>query len=180
MLGIFRNFLDSNERAVKQLQSVVDGVNQLEPAIAKLKMADFAPQVLKYKSRLNNGETLDDILPEFFALVREASVRTLKMRLFDVQLMAGTAFHQGKIAEQKTGEGKTLSAVPAVALNAISGRGVHVVTVNDYLARRDAGWMAPIYHLLGLSIGVVFSGKGDLPAAIFDPEYSDESHQDER
>jgi len=83
MLGIFRNFLDSNERAVKQLQSVVDGVNQLEPAIAKLKMADFAPQVLKYKSRLNNGETLDDILPEFFALVREASVRTLKMRLFE-------------------------------------------------------------------------------------------------
>jgi len=116
----------------------------------------------------------------FLLLTREASQRTLGLRLYDVQLISAIAFHQGKIAEQKTGEGKTLSAAPALILNALTGKGSHLITVNDYLAQRDAGWMAPIYNLLGISVAVIYSGKGDQPASIYDPSYTDKTHTDER
>ena len=180
MLGFLNNLFDTNKKEVEKLLVLVKQINGHEAWARNLKDKEFPVQIQKFKNDLRNGANLDDILPEVFALAREASVRTLKMRPFDVQLMAGLAFHQGKIAEQKTGEGKTLSATTAIVLNALSGRGVHLVTVNDYLARRDAGWMGPVYHFLGLSIGVIFSGKGDLPAALYDPEYADSEHTDER
>ena len=180
MFNLLGKLFDTNTKEVEKLLVLVKQINGHEAWARNLKDKEFPVQIQKFKNDLENGANLDDILPEVFALAREASVRTLKMRPFDVQLMAGLAFHQGKIAEQKTGEGKTLSATTAIVLNALSGRGVHLVTVNDYLARRDAGWMGPVYHFLGLSIGVIFSGKGDLPAALYDPEYADSEHTDER
>ncbi len=180
MFGFLSNLLDTNRKEVEKLLVLVKEINSHEAWAKKLKDKEFSVQIQKFKNDLENGAELDDILPEVFALAREAAVRTLKMRPFDVQLMAGIAFHQGKIAEQKTGEGKTLSAVAPMVLNALSGRGAHLVTVNDYLARRDAGWMGQVYHFLGLSVGVIFSGKGDLPAAIYDPDYTDQSHSDDR
>ncbi len=180
MFNLLGKLFDTNTKEVEKLLVLVKQINGHEAWARNLKDKEFPVQIQKFKNDLRNGANLDDILPEVFALAREASVRTLKMRPFDVQLMAGLAFHQGKIAEQKTGEGKTLSATTAIVLNALSGRGVHLVTVNDYLARRDAGWMGPVYHFLGLSIGVIFSGKGDLPAALYDPEYADSEHTDER
>lgn len=180
MFKALTSLFDSNERLLKDYQRTVDKVNNLEKDVAKLSDAAMAEKTLEYKKRIEEGESLDDLLPEAFALVREASKRTLGLRHFDVQLMAGIGFHQGKVSEQKTGEGKTLSATTAVYLNALSGRGVHVVTVNDYLARRDAGWMAQVYHFLGLSTGVIFSGKGDQPAAIYDVNYKGERVGDER
>lgn len=176
-LGLF----NSNQKDISALSALVDQINALEPEMQALKDEDFAPRLAALKEELTQeSQTLDDILPQVFALTREAAVRTLGLRAYDVQLMAGIVFHQGNIAEQKTGEGKTLSAVPAMVLNAITGKGAHLVTVNDYLARRDAGWMAQVYHFLGLTTGVIYSGKGDLPAAIYDPKYSDSSHTDER
>ncbi len=180
MFNLLGRLFDTNSKEVEKLKVLVAQINSHEDWAKKFKDGEVKAQIQKFKNQLEGGAELDDILPEVFALSREASVRTLKMRPFDVQLMAGITFHQGKIAEQKTGEGKTLSAVAAIVLNALTGRGAHLVTVNDYLARRDAGWMGPIYHFLGLSVGVIFSGKGDLPAAIFDPDYSDENHTDER
>jgi len=180
MFNLLGKLFDTNTKEVEKLKVLVDQINSHEDWAKKFKDSELKAQIQKFKNRLEGGAVLDDILPEVFALSREASVRTLKMRPFDVQLMAGITFHQGKIAEQKTGEGKTLSAVAAVVLNALTGRGVHLVTVNDYLARRDAGWMGPVYHLLGLSVGVIFSGKGDLPAAIYDPDYIDATHSDDR
>mgnify|MGYP001588469157 FL=1 len=180
MFNLLGKLFDTNTKEVEKLLVLVKQINGHEAWARNLKDKEFPVQIQKFKNDLRNGANLDDILHEVFALAREASVRTLKMRPFDVQLMAGLAFHQGKIAEQKTGEGKTLSATTAIVLNALSGRGVHLVTVNDYLARRDAGWMGPVYHFLGLSIGVIFSGKGDLPAALYDPEYADSEHTDER
>ncbi len=180
MFNLLGKLFDTNTKEVEKLKVLVDQINSHEDWAKKFKDSELKAQIQKFKNQLEGGAVLDDILPEVFALSREASVRTLKMRPFDVQLMAGITFHQGKIAEQKTGEGKTLSAVAAVVLNALTGRGVHLVTVNDYLARRDAGWMGPIYHLLGLSVGVIFSGKGDLPAAIYDPDYIDATHSDDR
>ncbi len=180
MFNLLTKLFDSNKKEVDKLQVYVKQINELEPKMQKLKPADFPARTAALKRQLETGKSLDDILVETFALCREAAVRTLKLRPFDVQLMAGIVFHQGSIAEQKTGEGKTLSAVPALALNAFSGRGVHLVTVNDYLARRDAGWMGPIYNLLGLSVAVIFSGTGDLPAAIYDPDFTDPSHTDPR
>ena len=135
MLGFLNSLFDTNKKEVEKLLVLVKQINDHEAWAKKLKDKDFPFQVQKFKNDLENGANLDDILPEVFALSREASVRTLGLRPFDVQLMAGLAFHQGKIAEQKTGEGKTLSAVAAIVLNALSGRGVHLVTVNDYLAR---------------------------------------------
>ena len=126
-----------------------------EKGISQLSDADLKSKTPEFKSRLELGESLDDILPEAFAAVRETGRRTLNMRHFDVQLVGGEVLHRGKIAEMKTGEGKTLVATLAVYLNALSGKGVHVVTVNDYLARRDAEWMGPIYQFLGLSVGVI-------------------------
>ena len=144
-----------NERELKRIQPLVARINELEGGISQLSDADLKSKTPEFKSRLEKGESLDDILPEAFAAVRETGRRTLNMRHFDVQLIGGEVLHRGKIAEMKTGEGKTLVATLAVYLNALSGNGVHVVTVNDYLARRDAEWMGPIYQFLGLSVGVI-------------------------
>ena len=142
-------------RKVKVLQQRVEAVSALEPEMEKLRDEELRAKTDEFRGRLEGGETLDDLLPEAFAVVREVSRRTLKMRPFDEQIMGGIALHEGKIAEMKTGEGKTLAATMPVYLNALEGKGVHVVTVNDYLARRDAGWMGEIYEFLGLEVGLV-------------------------
>lgn len=142
MLGILKKILgDSNEKEVRKLQKTVDLVNALEASMEKLSDPELRSKTDEFKERLSRGETLDDILPEAFAAVREASKRTLNMRPFDVQIMGGIVLHQGRIAEMKTGEGKTLVATMPVYLNALTGKGVHIVTVNDYLAKRDSEWM---------------------------------------
>jgi preprotein translocase subunit SecA len=148
-------FGSSNDRYVKSLDKVVKKINALEPEIQALGDDQLKAQTEKLRSLLDRGQTLDDILPEAFATVREASIRTLGMRHFDVQMIGGIVLHRGEIAEMKTGEGKTLVATLAVYLNALAGKGVHVVTVNDYLARRDADWMGQIYRYLGMSVGVI-------------------------
>ena len=148
-------FGSNNDRILKKIQPMVDEINALETEMQALSDTRMAEKTGEFKNRLANGETLDDILPEAFALVREASVRTLEMRHFDVQLIGGIALHNGTIAEMKTGEGKTLMSTLPAYLNALSGNGVHIVTVNDYLAKRDAEWMAKIYNFLGLSVGVI-------------------------
>jgi preprotein translocase subunit SecA len=150
-----------NERELKRLSAIVDVINQFEPEFRKKSDRELKEMTPLLKARLRNGETLDDILPEAFALAREAAVRTLGQRPFDVQIMGGIVLHEGKIAEMKTGEGKTLAATMPVYLNALEGKGVHVVTVNDYLARRDAEWMGVIYRFLGLSVGVIVHGLDD-------------------
>ncbi len=154
MLSILRLF-DSNEKDIKRFQRVVNRINALEPDIKSLDDATLFARTDVFRDRLAKGETLDDILPEAFAVCREASLRVLKMRHFDVQLIGGMVLHDGRIAEMKTGEGKTLVATLPIYLNALEGRGVHLVTANDYLARRDAVWMAPLYHALGMSVGVI-------------------------
>ncbi len=177
MFKFFSKFLDYNQKEINHLTSRVEEANSFADKFAKLKKSeDFAAVTAEFKNRLADGAILDSLLPEAFALVREASVRTLGMRPFDVQLVAAAAFHEGKIAEQKTGEGKTLSAVPALYLNALSGKGVHLVTVNDYLARRDAGWNGPAFHLLGISVGVIIHDQSFL----YDPHYFDPVHGDYR
>lgn len=158
MLGFIKNWLDDNSREIKKLQRAVDEINNLEPKMKALSEGDLKGMTAVFKERLSNGESLDDILPEAFAVVRETSQRILGMRHFDVQLMGGMILHQGRIAEMKTGEGKTLVATLPVYLNALTGRGVHVVTVNDYLARRDSEWMGRIYGYLGLSVGLIVHG----------------------
>jgi len=150
-----------NERELKRLQPIVARINELEPEVQKLSDQELRAKTDEFKERLQKGEALDELLPEAFAVVREAGRRVLGMRHFDVQLMGGIVLHQGKIAEMKTGEGKTLVATLPVYLNALTGRGVHVVTVNDYLAKRDAEWMGNIYRFLGLSVGVIVSDMGD-------------------
>jgi preprotein translocase subunit SecA len=154
-------FGTANERELRRIQVLVNEINALEDGITGLSDAALRAKTDELKKRLDTGETLDDILAEAFAMVREASKRTLGLRHFDVQLIGGIVLHSGKIAEMKTGEGKTLVATLPVYLNALSGRGVHVVTVNDYLARRDAQWMGPIYNFLGLSVGVIVHGLTD-------------------
>jgi len=150
-----------NERELKRLSARLPAINALEPELQRLADSEFQARTEKFKQRLAGGETLDDILAEAFALCREAGRRTLNMRHFDVQLIGGMVLHEGKIAEMKTGEGKTLVATLPVYLNALAGKGVHVVTVNDYLAKRDAAWMGPIYRLLGLSVGVIVHDLDD-------------------
>lgn len=177
MINIFSKILDLNAREIDRLTKIVDKINSFESKTKKLKDTDFSKKTEEFKKRLEKGESLEDLLPEAYALVREASNRILGKRHFDVQLIAATALFEGKVAEQKTGEGKTLSAVPALYLRALTGRGVHLVTVNDYLARRDAGWNAPIFHLLGLTIGsIIQEGK----SFVYDPDFTDSSHGDER
>ena len=154
-------FGSKNERVLKSIQPLVTAINQLEPEIKKLDDASLAARTGIFKERLSAGATLDSLLPEAFAVCREAAWRVLEMRHFDVQLIGGIVLHQGKIAEMKTGEGKTLAATLAVYLNALTGRGVHVVTVNDYLARRDAEWMGKLYQFLGLSVGSILHGMDD-------------------
>ncbi|MEK7141941.1 MAG: preprotein translocase subunit SecA, partial [Patescibacteria group bacterium] len=144
MFGFLGKLLDSNEKEIRRLRTIVERINTLEDECKKLKDNDFTKRISEVREQLAHGALLDDVLPQVYALVREAAVRTLKLRHFDVQMIAAIALHEGKVCEQKTGEGKTLSATPALVLNALAGRGVHLVTVNDYLARRDAGWMGPI------------------------------------
>ncbi len=161
-----------NDREVRSLQSVVEKINDLEASVSSLDDAGLRARTDEFRRRLEAGETMDDILPEAFAVVRETSLRTLKMRHFDVQLIGGIALHNGKIAEMKTGEGKTLMATLAVYLNALDGKGAHIITVNDYLAKRDALWMMPIYDFLGLSVGIVQHDT----SFVYDPSYhSDDS-----
>ena len=150
-------FGSRNQRLLKQYQKIVRQINALEPDIEKLSDVELQAKTPEFKQRIASGGKLDDILPEAFAVCREASKRVLKMRHFDVQLIGGMALHFGKIAEMRTGEGKTLMATLPAYLNALSGKGVHVVTVNDYLAQRDAEWMARLYTWLGLTTGVNLS-----------------------
>jgi preprotein translocase subunit SecA len=169
--------LDPNEREVKRHSAVAAAVNELEPELQALDDAGLRARSDELRQRAKDGHDLDELLIEAFALCREASRRTIGLRHFDVQLVGGIVLHQGKIAEMKTGEGKTLVASLALYLNALAGEGVHLVTVNDYLARRDAGWMGPIYHLLGMSVGVNVGTAGTF---IYDPEFLDETHPDSR
>jgi preprotein translocase subunit SecA len=151
----------NNEREVKKIQPRIQKINELEPRISSLTDSELTSKTAEFKQRSANGEPLDDLLPEAFAVVREAGKRVLNMRHFDVQLIGGVVLHQGRISEMKTGEGKTLVATLPAYLNAIEGKGVHVVTVNDYLARRDSEWMGRLYKFLGLSVGVVQHGLDD-------------------
>ncbi len=154
-------FGTKNERYMKRQRPATAAINALEPAMQALRDDEFPARLAELREQHRSGRDLDDLLPEVFALTREASVRTLGMRHFDVQLVGGMALHGGKIAEMKTGEGKTLVATLSVVLNALAGKGVHVVTVNDYLAKRDANWMGKIYSFLGLSVGVIVHGLSD-------------------
>jgi preprotein translocase subunit SecA len=158
MLKMLRNLLDDNAREIKRLERYVQQINALERDVAALSDAGLQGKTVEFKNRLERGESLEEILPEAFAVVREASRRILGLRHFDVQIMGGIVLHQGRIAEMKTGEGKTLVATLPVYLNALTGRGVHVVTVNDYLARRDSEWMGGVYKFLGLSVGLIVHG----------------------
>jgi preprotein translocase subunit SecA len=176
MLKFLSKLLDSNEKEIKKMAPVVEKINSLEPKFSKLKDSAFPKKTKEYKERIAKGESLDALLPEGFALAREAIRRTVGERAYDVQLMAAIALHQGKIAEQKTGEGKTLSAAIAAYLNALSGKGVHIVTVNDYLARRDTGWYGQALNFAGLSLGCIIHEE----AFLLDPEYKQPGQDDER
>lgn len=168
---------DQNAKKIKKLRPQLEAINELEPKLKKLSDAGLKKQTAKLKAELEKGKKLNEILPEAFATAREAGRRTLGQRHFDVQLLGGMVLHEGNIAELKTGEGKTLMATLPVYLNALTGKGVHVITVNDYLAQRDAGWMAQIYHFLGLSVGVIIGGN---KALLYDPDFKNPEHDDER
>ena len=168
LLGILVG--DPNEKQLKLLQPIVDEINAHEDSMRVLTDDDLAALTYEFKSRLNGGESIDDILPEAFAAVREASARVLGMRHFDVQMIGGVVLHQGKIAEMRTGEGKTLVATLAAYLNAVNGDPVHVVTVNDYLAKRDAEWMGPVYKFMGLSVGCL---QQNSQSFVFDENYQE-------
>src|SRR3989344_442137 len=169
-------FGDANQRYIKSLQPIVNRINELEKDYEKLSDTQLKEKTAEFKKRLSEGESLDDLLPEAFAAVREASKRTLGQRHFDVQLMGGITLHRGNISEMKTGEGKTLVATLAAYLNAISGAGVHVVTVNDYLSRRDAVWMGQIYNALGLTTGCI----NHEASYLYDSSHTDKSEDKER
>ena len=159
MLGFIQKLLgNKNAKEIKRIRSIVEEINGLEPELLSLSDTSLRAKTEEFKARLADGETLDDILPEAFAVVREASKRVLGMRHFDVQMIGGIVLHRGNIAEMRTGEGKTLVATLPVYLNALSGKGVHVVTVNDYLAKRDSEWMGRLYNFLGLSTGLIVAG----------------------
>ena len=167
---------DPQASTIKRLKKRVDEVNALAEKYQQMSDKQLKDQTAEFKKRLEKGDSLDKILPEAFAAVREASTRTLKQRHFDVQLIGGMVLHEGNVAEMKTGEGKTLVATLPVYLNALTGKGVHVVTVNDYLAQRDAGWMGQIYSFLGLSTGVIIPDE----SLLFDPNFTNKDHTDER
>ena len=152
-------FGSRNDRLIKQYRRKVEEINKLEPSIKALSDEELKAKTVEFRKRLADGETLDKLLPEAFAVVREASWRVLGMRHFDVQLIGGMVLNDGKIAEMRTGEGKTLTATLAVYLNALPGKGAHVVTVNDYLAKRDAEWMGKVYNFLGMSVGTILSNQ---------------------
>ena len=148
-------FGDTNAKALKQILPLVEDINELEPEFMAMDDDELREFAINLRARYADGETLDDLLPESFAVTRETAKRVLEKRHYDVQLMGGIVLHQGKIAEMRTGEGKTLTATLPVALNALTGRGVHVITVNDYLAKRDTQWMGAVYHALGLTVGCI-------------------------
>ena len=169
-------FGDPQKKILKRLEKQVIEINALGKKYEKMSGADLKDQVVKLKKKLSKkGESLDTILPDTFALVREASVRSLGMRHFDVQLIGGMVLHEGKVAEMKTGEGKTLVATLPAVLNALTEKGVHIVTVNDYLAQRDAAWMGKLYDFLGVSVGVIINEA----SFVYDSEFDNESHDDE-
>ncbi len=174
MLKWLGGLVDSNEKELKRLQLVVSRINSLEPEFEKLTDAELRARTDEFKSRLSGGSSLDDILPEAYAAVREAAKRTLGQRHYDVQLMGGIVLHQGKIAEMKTGEGKTLVATLPLYLNSLTGSGCHLATVNDYLARRDPYWMGPVYHMLGVKVASIYPMQNPdehSPARLYDPDY---------
>jgi preprotein translocase subunit SecA len=159
---LLKKFVGSNnDREVKKVQPLVLKINELEHQISSLSDDQLRSKTAEFKQRFTNGESLNELLPEAFAVVREAGKRVLNMRHFDVQLIGGVVLHQGRISEMKTGEGKTLVATLPAYLNAIEGKGVHVITVNDYLARRDSEWMGRLYKFLGLGVGVIQHGLDD-------------------
>src|SRR5579884_2425108 len=173
---VFKKILgDPQAKTIKRLSKRVAVINDLGDKYKKLSDKELKQQTEVLKKRLKK-EALDDILPDAFAVVREAATRTLGQRHFDVQLIGGIVLHEGNVAEMKTGEGKTLVATLPVYLNALSSQGVHVVTVNDYLAQRDAGWMGQIYSFLGLTTGVIIADH----SFIFDPGFTNTEHEDER
>ncbi|MBI2028264.1 MAG: preprotein translocase subunit SecA [Candidatus Levybacteria bacterium] len=176
MFNLITKFFDSNEKEINKLRPKVEEINSLEEKTKKLKDKDFPKKTKFFKEELSNGTPLDAILPEAFALVREAARRTIGQRHFDVQLMAGITLANGKIAEQKTGEGKTLSAIPALYLHSLTGKSVHLVTVNDYLARRDAGWMGPVFNFLGVTVSSIINEQ----SFIFDPQFANKDSMDFR
>jgi preprotein translocase, SecA subunit len=167
---------DPNEKIIKSLSPIIDSINALEESFVKLSDEELKNKTVEFKSRLKAGESLDDILPAAYAAVREASRRILGKRHYDVQLIGGIVLHRGEIAEMKTGEGKTLVATLPLYLNALEEKGVHLITVNDYLSRVGAGWMAPVYHALGLTTSVIVHDM----AYVYDPEYVDETQYDDR
>jgi len=180
MLKWLSSLIDSNEKELKRLQPVVDHINSLEPEFEKLSDVELRAKTDNFKARLADGESLDEILPEAYAAVREAAKRTIRQRHFDVQLMGGIVLHQGKIAEMKTGEGKTLVATLPLYLNALTGQGSHLVTVNDYLAKRDCHWMGSIYHALGVSVACINAQQTigqPAPSYIYDPSYESEDQK---
>ncbi len=176
MFKFLTKLLDSNEKQIQRLNGIVAEINAREKDIKKLKDKDFRKKTEEFKNAIKDGKSLDQLLPEAYALVREAAFRTINERPYDVQLMAAIVLHEGKVAEQKTGEGKTLSASLPLYLNALTGRGTHLVTVNDYLARVGAGWTGPIFHLLGVSVSSTFHDASFL----YDPEYEDKNATDWR
>ena len=176
MFDSILKFFDQQERTLKRYRQIVEIINSHEPALKKLTDKQLSHKTVEFKERVAEGENLEQILPEAYAVIREAARRTLGMRHFDVQLMAGIAFHEGKVAEQKTGEGKTLSATLPLYLNSLTGKGAHLVTVNDYLSQVGAGWMGPIYTALGVSVGVIIHDE----AYLYDPEFTGEQRGDER
>src|SRR3989344_175055 len=177
MLNIFSRLIDANQKELNRLSKIADQVKSFEGKIKKLTDKQLLSKAEDLKKRYEKGEKLNDLLPEAFALVRESSDRNNEgKRHFDVQMMAAAALHEGRIAEQKTGEGKTLTATAAIFLNALTSKGVHVVTVNDYLARRDAGWNAPLFYALGVSVACIIHDE----AFIFDPKYSEKKTTDKR
>ncbi|MDP2637554.1 MAG: preprotein translocase subunit SecA [Candidatus Levybacteria bacterium] len=176
MFSIFNKFFDSNEKEINKIKPLVFEINSLEDQIKKLKDKDFPKKTKEFRERVMSGESLDLLLPEAFAFVREASRRSIGQRHYDVQLMAAITLASGKIAEQKTGEGKTLSSIPALYLHSLTGKGVHLVTVNDYLARRDAGWMGPVFDFLGVTVSSIINDQ----SFIFDPKFVNKGAQDPR
>src|SRR5687768_2592767 len=166
-----RVFGSRNQRILNRLNGLVAAVNAFEPKLTALSDEALAAKTTEFRQRLAKGESLDKLMPEAFAVVREVGKRQLGMRHFDVQLIGGAILHQGKIAEMKTGEGKTLVATLPLYLNALAGKGAHLITVNDYLAKRDAQWMGPLYHSLGLTVGVIQHES----AFLFDPAYEIEN-----
>ena len=176
MFNFIGKYFDSNEKEINKLKPIVLEINSFEEKFKKLKDKDFPLKTKEFKERIKSGESLDLLLPEAFALVREASKRSIGQRHYDVQLMAGISLANGKIAEQKTGEGKTLSSIPALYLHSLTGKGTHLVTVNDYLARRDAGWMGPIFNFLGVTVSSIINEQ----SFIFDPDFINKDVQDPR